>query len=438
LKRDKSDSGFTKNNTQKSSFIIQRKAEANYQKNKPLNSEPQSFFSKLWSAIRAEPEGSREENERRLAALDKILSYPIEQECNHLEEFMADLQKQFVEFDDKIRLQDTKRSELAQKRKNILDTLSAGIKRQREEGKNIPSYRPFNQGSYDIFTSIEPLDGDYDLDVGIEFDLAKADYKDPLEVKRWVFDAVDGHTENVEMKEPCITVSYTRQGETKFHVDLPVYSKASRNPDNKCYLARGKDTTAKSERIWEATAPEKLTDLLNEKWSDADERCQYRQVIRAMKRWKNVNFSSEGNAAPRGITLAVAAYYWFYPSSHWVDGKKKFDNLSALESFVAAFKNQFIQKYDLNNKPYNCVTVQCPAEPFDDLCGRMSAEQMRQFYNKLDDLLTALKSAKQDPDPHTASKTLRRQFGDDFPVPEKTETAKSKPPAITHSGNSGR
>lgn len=227
---------------------------------------------------------------------------------------MANLQPQFEAFDGEIKLPTKKRSELAEKRQNILNTLSEGIKKQKKEGKEIPKYRNFNQGSYDIHTSVVPLDGEYDLDVGIEFELAKKDYEDPLVVKRWVFDAVEGHTENVEMKGPCITVSYTRQGETKFHIDFPVYSKASFNSDNKCYIARGKITTPKKDRVWTATAPEVLTDLLNTKFSDDKEMEQFRQTVRALKRWKDFKFSSDGDAAPRGIALAVAAYWWFSPS----------------------------------------------------------------------------------------------------------------------------
>jgi hypothetical protein len=48
-----------------------------------------------------------------------------------------------------------------------------------------------------------------------------------------------------------------------------------------------------------------------------------------------------------------------------------------------------------------------------------------------------LREAAEDTDPHTACKALARQFGSDFPVPAKEETAKPQRKAITSSGNSG-
>jgi hypothetical protein len=349
---------------------------------------------------------------------------------------MAHVQKQFEQFDEAIKLRRYhENATLAEKREKVLRSLSEGISRQRKDGAEIPSYRTFNQGSYDVGTGVKPLNGDYDIDVGVEFDLPKDDYT-PVDVKKWVLSAVEVHTTKVDMRRSCVTVFYMQNDEPKYHVDLAVYSRAERNPDRRMYLARGKERSSKDNQEWTPSAPEELTDRVNNRFGRDDAR-QFRQVIRALKRWKDNKFSSEGQSAPRGIALTVAALSWFSPMTSVVEGEPRRDNLAALMCFVEALLRQFSATFDDQGTLYPRLKVTCPVEPFDDLCARMTAEQMRQFHARLETLLEALQEAQEDPDPHTACMTLRGQFGDDFPVPPKTETGSPRRPAITHSGNSG-
>ena len=350
---------------------------------------------------------------------------------------MANVQKQFEQFDEAIKLRRYhENATLAEKREKVLKSLSDGIARQRKEGAEIPSYRHFNQGSYDVGTGVKPLDSDYDIDVGVEFDLAK-DKHAPVDVKKWVLTAVEDHTTNVKMRRSCVTVYYMQGDEPKYHVDLAVYSKAARNPDGKMYLARGKKDSSKEDQEWTPSAPEELTDKINNRFENSDDARQFRQAIRALKRWKDNKFQSEGQAAPRGIALAVAALSWFSPMTSEVEGEQKRDNLAALVRFVQTLLHQFSPAVDDNGKPYSRIKIVCPVEPFDDLCARMTAEQMRQFHSRVETLLEALEEALEDPDPHTACNTLRVQFGDDFPVPPKKDTGSPRRPAITNSGDSG-
>lgn len=350
---------------------------------------------------------------------------------------MANVQKQFEQFDEAIKLRRYhENATLAEKREKVLKSLSEGIARQRKEGAEIPPYRNFNQGSYDVGTGVKPLDGDYDIDVGVEFDLAK-DKHTPVEVKKWVLNAVEDHTSEVKMRRSCVTVYYMQGGEPQYHVDLAVYSKAARNPDGKMYLARGKEHSSKENQEWTPSAPEELTDKINNRFDKESEARQFRQAIRALKRWKDHRFQSEGQAAPRGIALAVAALSWFSPMTSEVEGEQKPDNLTALVRFVQALLRQFSPAKDDHGEPYSRIKIVCPVEPFDDLCARMTAEQMRQFHARVETLLEALEEAQKDADPHTACKTLQVEFGDDFPVPPKKDTGSPRRPAITSSGNSG-
>jgi len=340
---------------------------------------------------------------------------------------MANIQSCFIQFDEAIKLRRYQENQtLAEKRRRVLDTLSDGIARQNREGKKIPGYRCFNQGSYDIKVGVKPLDGDYDIDVGVAFDLAKADHPDPVTVKGWLLEAVKNHTKSVEMKGPCVTVTYQEGGDPIYHVDLAIYSDGKSNPDGKMYLARGHETSPKDRRVWTCSDPEGLTDKINGKFTDEEDARQFRRAIRALKRWKDVNFKTTGNGAPRGIALAAAAYAWFSPHFHVADGKAARDDLPALRSLVGAMLLRFSPR----------LVVTCPAEPFDDLCGRMDDAQMRTFKDKLNTLSEALRAAEEDTDVHTACKGLQACFGDAFPVPPPDPGKKQKR-SVSSSGNSG-
>ncbi|EYF05350.1 cyclic GMP-AMP synthase DncV-like nucleotidyltransferase [Chondromyces apiculatus] len=332
---------------------------------------------------------------------------------------MAQVQKYFDQFDQTIKLRNHHEyAVLAEKRKNILNRLNEGIAQQRKAGAPIPAYRPFNQGSYDIGTGVKPIPGsggEYDIDVGIEFDVAR-DAHPSVAVKTWVLNAVAEHTSSVEMRTSCVTVTYMESGKPKYHVDLAVYSSAARNPDRRMYLARGKPHASKEAQTWDLSAPEALTDLLNDRFT-GDQGNQFRQAVRALKRWKDHRFPAQGHMAPRGIALAVAVFHWFSPMFTYEQGAPRHDILTALVRFVETLLSQFRHGVDAKGQASTRLQVCCPAEPHDDLCCRMSAEQMKQFHARLETLLSALRAAQTAPDAKTACETLRKEFGNDFPLP---------------------
>src|SRR6266849_3600286 len=109
---------------------------------------------------------------------------------------MAKIQKQFEQFHEAIKLRHyDENAELREKRDRVLKRLKEGMeKRFAEKGEEPPKFTTFNQGSYAMGTGTKPLDRDYDIDVGVCFEIAKADY-DPVEVKEWVYDALKDHTQ---------------------------------------------------------------------------------------------------------------------------------------------------------------------------------------------------------------------------------------------------
>lgn len=342
---------------------------------------------------------------------------------------MADLQKQFRKFHDNIAIKpDDEKAILAEKRDRILKRLADGIKAQRAEGKSIPSYRTINQGSYPMGTGVKPVDGDYDLDVALLFDMAARECPDPVEAKKWVHKAIDGHTKEVRVREPCVTVFYQEQGERAYHVDLAIYAEKE-GPQ----LARGKLGSAPAAKRWEPADPQALLDVARQRFAELDDDGQCRRVIRGLKRWKDVAFPSDGHAAPRGIALTAAALEWFAPAKQYdaVTNTARFDDARAMRDLVDRMLSSF-----RSTASGRRLSVKLPVVPGNDLFGKMTAGQMSSLHDRLTKLRDGLSAAIEDPDPVTSASTVAKLLGSDFPIPEPSETASARGPAIISSGHS--
>ena len=220
------------------------------------------------------------------------------------------LQNQFERFNENIRLSSKKLEELREKRNKILDKL--------RNNKDLPSFEEFGQGSYRMGTEVEPIDKDYDIDVGLRFNVNKNDYEDPLTLKKQIRDILKNHTEyGAQIKTPCVTVTYKKDGETAYHVDIVTYTYEDKeNKGSQLYLARGKEF-AKTENIkWEKADPLGLIDEIENRYSGEDKN-QYKRIIRYLKRWKNLNFTSDGNNEVPGIGITLLAYNLFLPSKDY-------------------------------------------------------------------------------------------------------------------------
>ncbi len=337
---------------------------------------------------------------------------------------MADIQKYFEAFHDLIKLKQFDENQtLRDKRDIVLNKLKTRLKTIFEEkDEPVPTYQAFDQGSYKMGTGVIPLDSDYDIDVGVSFNVSKNDYPDPVEVKEWVYDALNGHTKKVDMRRPCVTVFYQKGEEPQYHVDLAIYSDESCNADGKKYLAKGKLNSSDDNKSWEVSDPKGLADTVGNKYS-GDDKKQFIRVIRYLKRWKDHKFSSNGNAAPIGIGLTISTYNWFSPNktTDFVANTTKYNDLQAIRGVVSGMLNNFGDR----------LRVYLPVEPYSELFGKMTDNQMTNLKEKLENLLEALDSAIDEVDPVKACETLKKVFGDDFPVPEKPETGEKKGRAIS-------
>jgi hypothetical protein len=336
---------------------------------------------------------------------------------------MPAVQKQFENFHSNIKLdEDNEMAKLREKRETLIDALKANL------DKAVPSFSFFNQGSYSMHTGVVPLDGNYDIDVGLIFDCKREKYTDPVDLKKKIRDALDSNGRTVAIRRPCVTVNYMRDSTPEYHVDLAVYAKRD---DGLLDLAKGKENSEERFRIWEVSDPKTLTEIICTAFEDADHLAQYRRCIRYIKRWRDVQFRNGG--APLSIALTVAAKIWFKPSFE-VSGKPA--DLLALLEWIKTLLAQFQSTYTENDGWHKRLKVTLPVTPYSDLMGEMTGEQMTTLREKLEALRDALSAAYDEDLPEDACKLLNKQFGDDFKVPAKAETAKAVAPPVISTGHS--
>lgn len=323
---------------------------------------------------------------------------------------MVNLQDAFLEFHDNIKLDDENET-LREKRDILLKVLKDHI------SDDAASYTTFNQGSYAMGTGIKPDNGDYDIDVGVKFDIDKDDYTDPIEPKRWVRDALDGHTKSVKIRRSCVTVTYQKDDEPIYHVDFAVY--ANDNADQNMYIAKGKEFSNYDMKYWEESDPEGLINLIRDKYSDADDRKQFRRTIRYMKKWRSHNSYLTGNGEPTGIALTVLAYNLFncVKTYDFYKDKNVYDDYTAIKNFVDAIKSQFVLDYDSDNSEYyHRISEKLPVAPYNDLFEKMTSKEMQTFYEQISNMQDKLSEVSKATKKTEACEILVKLFGEDFPV----------------------
>lgn len=251
------------------------------------------------------------------------------------------LQTYFKEFNKVIKMDYDVKSELKEKRDILL-----GILRNDDD---MPAFDEYNQGSYSMHLGVEPLDKEYDIDVGLRFHVNRDDYE-PMDLKEKIRDLLKNHTEyGAKIKKPCVTVTYKKDGEAAYHVDLVTYVYEDKDDsDSQLYLARGKNRDSE-ETCWEKSDPVGLVEYVNDKYKGDDnkeDREQFRRVVRYIKRWKNKKFSSSGNAEPPSIAITLIAVDHFEASKKYdyIEEKYCYDDLQAVISFAKEIQKLFVFK----------------------------------------------------------------------------------------------
>ena len=249
----------------------------------------------------------------------------------------------------------------------------------------------------------------------------------PVSLKKKVRGALDTHGRTVLIRRPCVTVNYMCNGSPEYHVDLAIYAKRS---DNLLDIAKGKENSATEYREWQASDPKMLTKVICEAFSEVNDLAQYRRCIKYIKRWRDFQFRNGG--APLSIALTVAAKMWFKPKFE-TSGKPA--DLRALLDWINSILNNFVGTNTAEGY-HKRLRVDLPVSPYSDLMEYMTKQQMGIFHANLEALRDALNDAYDEDLPEDACKLLIKQFGDDFKVPEKSQTAKAAAAPVISTGHS--
>lgn len=325
---------------------------------------------------------------------------------------MSDAQTSFNKFHATIRLDPEDSEMLREKRDTLLNNLAEKI------DPEAPLYTTFHQGSYELSTGVNPLNGDPDMDIGIIFDCSPDDHPDPVTLKRFVKKALEHNNRTIRIRKPCVTVEYLKDGERVMHIDLAIYCK---NNSEVTKLGRGRDSDPANTnyRYWETSEPKKLNTTIIDAFSGAD-REQWRRVVRYLKRWRDIKI---GHKNIPSIALTVEAIQQFKAVYDKADGKHR--DLIAMRDMLDRILTRWVGKR---------LQIVLPVAPYCDLLENVTDIQIEDFKTKLTRLRDVLNDADKEADTHEACKLLHGQFGDDFPVPEKSTTTQKTASAISYSG----
>lgn len=324
---------------------------------------------------------------------------------------MSLAQSQFEAFHTTIKLSYDDNAALRTKRETLLADLKQNLP------DDVPGWVSFNQGSYELKTGIFPPDGDYDIDVGLRFDCEPSDYADPVELKIKIRDALNKCNRTVVIQRPCVTVVYMKNGDPDYHVDLAIYSQDGAG----MHLAKGKENSADENRVWERSEPIELTNYIRNRHAAEDAK-QFRRVVRYLKRWRDNNLN-HGNFP--SIALTVAAADWLSPNFDPVSAKPR--DLLATRDLVQSLLDRWAG---------NRLRVYLPVAPHADLLEKLTDTQMNDLKDRLSTLKSVLRDAYDEPDLREACLLLHKQFGADFPVPDKTDTTQKTKSAVISPGSS--
>ncbi len=324
---------------------------------------------------------------------------------------MAKLQKEFSQFHDEIKLGTyDENSTLRKKRDLLIDDLRGKLSDEKVPGTQRKlTFSKFDQGSYAMNTGNKPKDDEYDIDVGIIFDVTNEEY-DSHKLKKLVRDKLNSTDKRtVEFNRPCVTVKYSEG----YHVDLAIYSE---NNDD-LHIAWGKEFA--KEKIWYKSEPKELTKWVSDVSDDTTKCEQFRRCVRYLKKWKERKFDSSSNAAPPSIGITIQARHAFT--------YKESNDLGALISIVNTMISEFRDRYDENWNVLKVVEVKLPVAPEKDVYYKMTNFQLNSFHEKLETLLEALQAVQACESDKEASKILRKVFGNEFPEVEDVKTSNIKP-----------
>lgn len=224
---------------------------------------------------------------------------------------MANCNNLFLQFNKNITLIPSERKYLRKAR----TTITTKILNNFSAKKHIPPIEFKVQGSFTMDTIIRPLNGEFDIDIGIYFKFPTGDRSQwpvPQTVSGWVYDAVKTHTSTLpENKTTCVRVTYkpiVPGSDYGYHVDLPIYGEYTDWWGDKYKVIGLND-----ERQWnQKSNPIAFTEWFNKKsLKNENDNKQLIRIVKYLKAWKD--FQTKDIKMPSGMIFTVIAAKNFQP-----------------------------------------------------------------------------------------------------------------------------
>ncbi|WP_419533399.1 SMODS domain-containing nucleotidyltransferase [Endozoicomonas sp.] len=345
------------------------------------------------------------------------------------------IQAHFNTFNKKIYLTNQSKGykEAKAKDEGILSAIKEAF---REAG--YPVIDTFFQGSFAVYTAINSLDDDFDIDRALVIDASQAP-EDPVAPKKVVKKVLeDRNFKESKIKKPCITADYQS---LNLHIDYTVYRLDTCPWLGDSYeLAVGKEGSDNNNKEWSPSDPKGLIGWID----DADrygnkpleKRKQFRRLVRYMKRWRDENFSPEVKKKLFSIGLTVMIKEVYSPGYF---SEELEDDLMVLKKVVDDILNAGYLEKDFWTDNYR-LSVRLPKKPERDIFqhkvdgGSSPGSDYNlgnQFRNKLLRLQDKLQKALEEESEVKQCTLLNSVFGDDFPIPEEKASNAAKVAAVS-------
>jgi hypothetical protein len=301
---------------------------------------------------------------------------------------MSNCHDLFLDYLSKVRIDSKKKESLRTSRNanrnRICDYFRDTLKKEEP--------RFHGQGSYKMFTMINPLDGDYDIDDGVYLQglgTNQSLWPKPETVHSWVVKAVEGYTSiPPQDKARCVRVRYSGD----YHVDLPIYAlNASGVP---MLFEKGKAPYESN--------PKEFTEWFLQKVKDHGE--QVRRLTLYLKGWRDKQKSGLAKVSGLSLTILVA-------NNFQADDR---DDVALVET---------VKKMCTHMEYNGCIWK--PVTPFENVAAGWTTSQKSNFLEKLKTLRDRGQDALDEEDDVRASKIWQKQFGDRFPLAEEEVESKS-------------
>jgi len=325
------------------------------------------------------------------------------------EKIMADCHDLFEKYNSEISLDSDKKEYLRTSRDAIRDK----IRKYFKETKEVTAPKFKGQGSYMLSTTVNPLDGEYDIDDGVYLQHLEADdskWPTPATMHNWVVEAVKNHTSTPPVdKNTCVRVIY----KNSYHVDLPIYSKKDDVP----YLAH-------KSKGWSPSDPWAFIEWFRGQVKDKGE--QLRSVVKYFKAWADFQNQNANSKLPSGMVFTILSAENLYSSNGRDD-----------EALVGTARN-ILDKLGEN---FSVIT---PVEPFDDLLDGWSDTRKENFLKKLEVLCNKGNKVLELDNDKKEEASLKWQdlLGDRFPKYEPPKEVKKESAKVTSApavlGNHGK